>query len=276
MSRSYRYDPDGEAAGGRPSWERGRGGSEPEMPPEPPSRGADDALTPEQAVRRMKRRVRHVVEMLVCEDAIARSEREDYASIINAHICRVLPFYDPDREAEDGGKSSLVHYLHVAVDYAASNIRKMSRRLKRRGIACPIASPDDEGRVAPGSVSTEDACLSDGCRSVRDLWFRMDAGTLFEMMVREERLCVKMRLDGYSNTEVAEEISRRFGTAVDRLHVERTLLKHIQDKARKCGFFPPSELRGEKPEATAHFPMNSCIDNQCPGEEAAWLTKERE
>lgn len=253
MSRSYRYDPDGDAAQGRPTWERGREAAEPCPPTPPPPSGAEDAMTPDQAVRRMRRRVRHVVEALICEDAIARSEREDYASIINAHICRVLPFYDPDRAADDGGKASLVHYLYVAVDYAASNIRKMSRRLKRRRVACPIASPDDEGRVDPGCVSTEDVRLSDGCRSVRDLWFRMDAQALFAMLLGEERLCVRMRLDGCSNTEVAEEISRRFGTDVDRQHVERTLLRHIQEKARKCGFLPPSEVRAGRPEEDCTF-----------------------
>lgn len=253
MSRSYRYDPEEDSESRRPSWRRKEECVAFDQPQAMPSAVAKDILTPERAIKRMKRRVRHVVEMLVCEDAIAANEREDYASIINTHICRVLPFYDPDRVSEDGEKSSLVHYLHVAIDYAASNIRKMSRRLKRKGIVCPIASPDDEGKVAAGSISTEDACLSDRCRSVRDLWFRMDVRTLFSMMVVEERLCVRMRLDGYSNTEVADELNRRFGSAVDRLHVERTLLKHIQDKARMCGFYPPSELRGEKSKCDCTF-----------------------
>ena len=253
MSRSYRYDPDEDAEARRPSWERREESVAFEPPQARPQRGAGDVLTPERAVKRMKRRVGHVVEMLVCEDAIGPGEREDYTSIINAHIRRVLPFYDPDYVSEDGEKSSLVHYLHVAIDYAASNIRKMSRRLKRKGVSCPIASPDDEGKVAAGSISTEDACLSDRCRSVRDLWFRMDVRTLFSMLVVEERLCVRMRLDGYSNTEVAEELNRRFASEVDRLHVERTLLKHIQDKARQCGFIPPSELRKEKSKCDCTF-----------------------
>ena len=259
MSRSYRYNADEEAVSNRPSWERSdEGRSLGEVWPneeeawEKPKRkplkakkpaGAQPASREAWAVERMKKRVSRVVDGLVADGAIAANEREDFTSIINAHICRVLPCYDPDLVSEDGEKCSLVHYLRVAVDYVACNIRKMSQRHKRKGVACPIAAEGEEADGSAGRVAVDDVRLSDGCRSIRDLVFRMDVRTLFEMLLPEERLCVKMRLDGYSNTEIADEISRRFKVTIDRLHVERTLLKHIQGKARKCGFFPPSEAR---------------------------------
>ena len=265
MGKSFRYNPDDESFEDR-GFERRRAKSRWEGPQDGCEAEAAiaackgfSAPTPEWAIERMKKRVRHVVDVLAFDGIIPRSECEDYVSIFNKHICRVLPFYDPGHVSDDGERSSLVHFLHVAVDNVASNVRKMSRRLKRRHTDCPIVSSEDEREKHGGAVCAEDRCLSDQCRNVRDLWFKMDVKTLFSMLLPEERLCVRMRMEGYSNTEVAEEISIRFEKTVDRLHIERTMLKRIQKAARKCGFFPPSETTAKRPENKMHISGRSGV-----------------
>ena len=126
MSRSYRYNPDGDSAQSRPAWERGEG-----------SRRSDDELdfgcvvatplkrrragtrsrcepapmTPEWAVELMRARVSAVVDLLVVGGVIARHEYEDYTQIINAHICRILPLYDGERRNAKGRKAGAERFL---------------------------------------------------------------------------------------------------------------------------------------------------------------------
>ena len=66
------------------------------------------------------------------------------------------------------------------------------------------------------------------------------------MLDEEERICLWMRYDGFTQEEIAEEISARTKKAVDRDHVRKVVVPHLQVKARRCGFFPPSEIRGQK------------------------------
>ena len=46
--------------------------------------------------------------------------------------------------------------------------------------------------------------------------------------------------------EIAEALTLAFHRATDRHRVQKVHAVHIQEKARKCGFFPPSEARGRE------------------------------
>ncbi len=88
----------------------------------------------------------------------------------------------------------------------------------------------------------ESRLLGGGGRAVsniQELWLKMDVETLRQMLTPEERLCFDMRRDGYTDSEIA----RRLGGKADRIHIDQVVFIHIREKARKCGFFPPSERR---------------------------------
>jgi hypothetical protein len=78
---------------------------------------------------------------------------------------------------------------------------------------------------------------------VKELELRMDIETLKEMLDEEEEIFLEMRLEGYTQDEIAVEIGKKTGVSCDRDHVRKVVMLHVQVKARKCGFYPPSEKR---------------------------------
>ncbi len=76
--------------------------------------------------------------------------------------------------------------------------------------------------------------------------FRMDVVTLISMLTEEERMTLAMRYEGYTDIEIAEALTLAFHRATDRHRVQKVHAVHIQEKARKGGFFPPSEARGRE------------------------------
>ena len=191
MSRSYRYNPDDDSAQSRPAWERGEG-----------SRRSDDELdfgcvvatplkrrrtgtsrcepapmTPEWALELMRGRVSAVVDLLVVGGVIARHEYEDYAQIINAHICRILPLYDGERRNAKGRKAGVERFLSFAVDNVVKNIKKHVARRRRNVPTVPIGpleGDEDGGDRAKDCEGAATSCsaMSAGCSSVRKLWIK--------------------------------------------------------------------------------------------------------
>ena len=59
-------------------------------------------------------------------------------------------------------------------------------------------------------------------------------------------MTLAMRLAGYTDIEIAEALSLTFRRRTDRHRVQKVHAVHLREKARRCGFFPPSEARGRE------------------------------
>ncbi len=235
MGKTYRYDPyaSEDTAYKSDEWRCEVGESL------KPGRGID----PEWAMKRMSKRIACVVDELVREGTIREEEREEYVSIVAAHIVRFAREYDPDRVGKSGRKSSPLHYLRVVEMGLTCNIREYVKFRRENVRMMPIAASRKEAEDIGRSVWVGDPALSDGCRSVQALFLKMDTNTLYEMLTAEERRCLDMRLAGYTQEEIAEELGRLLDRPCDRDHVRKVVMLHIRRKARACGFFPPSEVR---------------------------------
>ena len=256
MSKSYRYDPDGGENSKRLSWERPNGEVgfwEGEMDLKPirrrkPGRGKKQTLScppmsEEWAIEIMAPYVAKELNGLAARKIIAPHEVEDYTQILNVHICRMLPLYDEDRAGENGKKATVKRYLTVAVNSAVADIVRLTMSKKSCLPMVPMPELKDDGDREGEGKCSDNHWVSDGCRSVRDLWFRMDLAVLSSMLTPEERIATNLRVRGYTYPEVAKEVSRILGINVDRFHVMNVTMERVKKAARKCGFVPPSEAR---------------------------------
>ena len=195
-------------------------------------------ITPEWAVDRMADHVNFELEKLISEDHIAAGEKWDFQEKINDRIRAAVPEYTSAVSQKTGRSSSAAHFFTVVVDHAVADIRKASKRLKARATFVPIVpycKPEDE--KAGKSISEES--LSDECRSVKELEFRMDVNTLTSMMDELEREIFQLRLQEYTQEEIAAKLM------ISRFKIMR-IMKSIRAKARKCGFIPRSEVEGRR------------------------------
>ena len=231
MGKTVRYDPETKRKGKKPKK------SEKSAWCNLPTKAKSDEpeqLSGEWAVRRMKDRINYEFEKLIEIGKMPADEKSFYVGYVEDQIRKNVHSYDPEYE-KDGRKCSMTHYVRTLTDWLIMNVRKHFNRDKCKVEKVPITDAPIEEAEETGMISTES--LSDECRSVRELEFKMDVATLRSILTKEERIVLNMRLEGYSNTEIGEAINR------DRHRVEKTLLPHIQEVARKCGFFPRSEAR---------------------------------
>ena len=251
MGKTYRYNPDEEPERGgndasaevRRKRKGGkRRGSQPqqEQPPE--------IVDLSWAVERMQEHVSFVVDSLVKKQLIVEDEREEYLAIFTAKVCQAGTDYDPNRKGAKSGKtSSPLHYMTMRVDAKLSNTMDYLAYRRWALKFLSITDDEDEAEGDEGAfVCSNGKCLSDECRGVRQLVFRMDVVTLISMLTEEERMTLAMRYEGYTDIEIAEALTLAFHRATDRHRVQKVHAVHIQEKARKCGFFPPSEARGRE------------------------------
>ena len=261
MSRSYRYDPDG-GEQPRQSWERqnvadclGDIWPEENAPARPKRRrrrekaSSCEAATPERAMEMMRDRIDTVLSTLVDRRIFPPHEKEDYTQILNIHICRMLPFYEPGRKGWNDRSASLLRYLNVCVDSAVANIVKhcATRKCSVFNNAMPVLEAcededDDEG--AQAILPFSDNPFRDPRRYLEELCLRMDVEVLFGMLTEEERIALDMRIQGCTFPEIADEINNRLDLGVDRFHVMNVTMEGVRRAARKCGFEPPSGCRG--------------------------------
>ncbi len=247
MSRTYRYDPDGGAA--RPARKRDRS-----MPgilfdstdeyAWRPEGGA--SVSAEEAIRLMKPRVDFMVDLLVGDGYIAEHEREDFASIVNCHIWRVLPGYDPDRVGSNGRKAGIGRYLTVCVNSVVMNIRQYLSRKKRRAAVVPCSDVFEKCEASGGAWTGGDL-FGDRCRSAERMTFCMDVDTLFSMLGRLERESLRLRIEDWPLGDVADALTALTGRRVTRRMLYTGALRRIRAAALKCGFEPhPGALIEEK------------------------------
>lgn len=252
MSKSYRYDPDAEEPC-RPSWERRDDAAslgeawpdgEEARPVRVRRRKAElvcGPATPERAMEMMKDRIDTVLSTLEKRRIFAPHEKEDYAQILNIHICRMLPFYDPGRRGWNDRTASLLRYLNVCVDSAVANIVKhcMTRKCNVT-THVPIQKAtvdeeeDDDSTPLPYSCNP----FRDPRRYFDELWLHMDLEVLAGMLTEEGRIALDMRLCGCTYPEIAEGINSRLHLDVDRFHVMNVTMEGVRRAALKCGFRP--------------------------------------
>ena len=261
MSRSYRYDPEEAEFQSRPSWERPDEDfalgeiwpdeEESAAPKRKPRKGKKKAsfhppMSEEWAMDVMAPYVAKELNGLAERNIIAPHEVEDYTQILNIHICRMLPLYDEEHVGENGKTANVERYLTVAVNSAVTDIVRLATSKKSCLPMVPMPELRDDEDHEGETKCSDNHWVSDGCRSIRDLWFRMDLAVLSEMLTPEERLATNLRIQGYTFPEVAEEVSRILGVEVDRFHIMNVTMERVKKAARKCGFIPLSETQEKK------------------------------
>lgn len=263
MGKTYRYNPEG-GCESRPSWKRSEDtASLGEMWPKDgaPARpkrkrakkatGGFGSVTPEQAMDMMRDRIATVLSTLIHRRILPPHEKDDYTQILNIHICRMLPFFEPGRKGWKDQIASLLRYLNVVVDHAVANIVKHCMTRKRCILknampveeACEDEEEDDENEgqaILPYSNNP----FRDPHGYMEELWLRMDVETLLGMLTEEERIALEMRIQGYTYPEIADETNYRLHLGVDRFHVMNVTMDGIRKAARKCGFEPPLGFPG--------------------------------
>ena len=187
------------------------------------------------AVDDLYKHIEHKIDLLEESGVVRPSEREYFHDFIVNHLKPKYMGYDPAHLNANGEFCSLRHYLKISTESIVTNIVASRARPGKNATLVPISYENSEKAKEDGAVSAED--LSDGCRSVKELEFKMDVQTLRSMLSREERKVLDMRIEGYSNEEIGSSFQR------DRHWVEKTVLPKIQDAARRCGFVPQSEVR---------------------------------
>lgn len=235
MGKTYRRDPDG---CGDEEWGRRAPKKKRSRKPQP------EVMDLSWAVERMEAHVSYIVEALVADELIEEDEREEYIHLFTETVCEAGSTYDPTRKGKKSGlTASAVHYMTLIVDAKLANVMDY---LAYRRWTLKFQSITDDKETAENDdtfIWSGDKSLSDGCRNVKRLEFKMDVQTLFAMLTGEERMTLAMRLAGFSDVEIAEALTLAFHRPTDRHRVQKVHNVHIEKKARRCGFFPPSEVR---------------------------------
>lgn len=190
-----------------------------------------DVITPEWAMKMTKPRIEHALQELVVQEVIDQCEVKDYFWIITERVVNAIEKYDPNRRNAEGRTASALNYLLTTVENSVANIIERERRQIRDGEEVPISKlPPEEAKVL-GYVSENDVRFSDGCTSVKILEFRMDINTLVGLLTVDELLVLRLRLAGYTVSELSRQL------AIPRMTVVRKLMPSIAVKAQHCGFF---------------------------------------
>lgn len=249
MGKTYGYNPKEEAVTNRPSWERLDGECDfEEHAPKPKKRKRRSRqqdfrgpVTPEQAMEMMRDRIDTALSNLMGRRIVPPSEKEDYTQILNVQICRMLPFYSPERTGWNERAASLRRYLNVVVDSAVADIVRhcMANKSQILASAVPVQEADDDEEDEDG-ISASLPCLLNPYRESRrhmeNLWLRMDLEVLSAMLTEEERMTLAMRFQGYTYPEIVDALNSRLQLGVDRFHVMNVTMAGIRRAAIKCGF----------------------------------------
>ena len=256
MSRSYRYNPDDTSVSNCPAWERtnsygdlGEATGEARPARRSTRRKKSTPIHPpmseEWAMELMAPNILGGLSGLAERSIIAPHEIDDYTQILNAHICRILPLYDEEHVGKRGVTASVERYLTVAVNSALTDIAKLALSRKATLPVVPMPTLADDEDIEDESKCSDNHYVSDNCRSIKDLWFRMDVAVLSEMLTPEQRIALNLRMEGYTYPEIADEVSRILGVKVDRFHIMMVTMEYVRKAARKCGFAPAGESKGE-------------------------------
>jgi len=189
-----------------------------------------EIITVEWAHKVTKPRIAYAVRNLASNGHIKPFETEDYELLFRDRVSDAVEKYDPYRRDEFGRQASALNYCISAVDNFMLSVIAWSKMKLRCGHETPISTLPPEEANESGCISVEDELFSDRCRSVKAIDFRMDAETYFGMLSGVELEVVKLRLAGFTISDVCRQLG------LTRMHVVRKLVPSIQRKARICGF----------------------------------------
>ena len=202
-------------------------GIPPEMRKEPVTREAVSAM--------ISGRVESDLRKLVAAGVLKPQDIDHWASYVEDKVCALADRFDPGHIGKNGKPvTASTYFIGAAIKHVMHVSRYLGQK-KRKANLITISTASAEEAAKNGMVAEES--LSDGCRSVKELEFKMDVATLYSMLTPDERKILDMRRDGMTNGEIGEQFGR------DRHWIEKTVLPKIQAVARKCGFFPQSEIR---------------------------------
>ena len=262
MSRSFRYNPDSdEAKPCRKSRKDARkavrttGHTAPSTKCQAPSTqqgskhtAQGTTITPEWALERTLGLRVGILQGLLGEGLIEECDVSFYDDRLKLEVLEAIPEYDASFRNADGKKCSATHYCLFILERRAKNIRRDLRRLNARSSLCvPISQLGAEEAKELGYVSEE--TLSDNARSVRELEFRLDVNTLYGSLTSIEAEFLNLRLDDFSERDIVERCRH------SRYQV-RKVLARIQQKARRFGFLPRSEVEGKINDKSAGYVAN--------------------
>lgn len=153
-----------------------------------------EVITEEWAFKSMKRHIDFLMGKLVTADLVERGEEDFYIDLFKADIGKAVREYDPEKKNEEGRTASALHYLSAVVDNRYRFILRYLGQLCRKGVRVPISTLPPEEAVKYGYVAEES--LSDECRNVNEMIFKMDLRTLVGLMTEIEATAFKMLMEG--------------------------------------------------------------------------------
>ncbi len=243
MSKTRRYNPEtGEETSTLAAEHRRRGMTWEAVLDKSPESPLRRAVPDEACIARVSEHVQALVGRLVLDGVVTHEESQGYAWGIYADLAAAACAYDPCSAGAGGRCAKMSTFLCMVADRRAKNIRKAAARAGRRADMAHITGSREECAEYGDMVHEDDARLSDGCRSVRQLELRMDVATLMGMLRPQERTVVRMRLAGYA----PEDIERTLGC--NKWYISRSLMPRIRKVARLCGFEPRRGRVGKKTE----------------------------
>jgi len=200
-----------------------------------------EAVSPEWAEAAMANHIRLWLDRAVRMGLFCEAEREEYAAMLNETARRAADRYRPEVVNGNGETSSPLHFVRLAVDNRMHTIAGRIIAYRRKYPAVPIVSDPPSEAVRKGCISDEDARLSDRCRSIRELEFRMDVATLFSRLPPLCAAFLRNRIAGGTKEEASELLG------VSLYMIREELIPAIRREAVLCGFLPRSMVEGERP-----------------------------
>ena len=192
-------------------------------------------ITEEWAIKCVAKHISCELDRIIANGVMLPSEKDHFTSFIEDYVRKSVPKYNPVHRNREGKTSSAAHYFTSCADNIVCNIVRYLMQDKRRANLVSISNDSIEEAHDAGCVSVEE--LSDGCRSIKELEFKMDVATLRMMLNDEERSFFDYKLEGYTCDEIAEKLK------ISHNRVYRTILPRVQKISRLCGFIPQSEIR---------------------------------
>ena len=193
------------------------------------------SCSPEQAIAKVSKHVDMALEKLIESGRILYDDKEDLQWQVYAEVVAKMDDYDPDYVSEKSGKkASFDTYLKRMADYALGHLMQ-EREERATSVEAEVriaALPPMEAH-ALGYISENDVSLAVGCRSLRDLFLRMDLNYFVGTLTPRELLVLRLRLANKTFREMEPIVGVPFQNICTRI------MPSIQRKAIDCGFDAP-------------------------------------
>ena len=212
-------------------------------------------LTVEWVLDHVAKRIAFIVRSLVETETIGEDEREEYESVLKHEVVTKFATYRADVAPGETGRKGRNRRQASAINYFQTVLRnKMLNIIERieteeavMDRETPIALRKVEEREGCGYLDEESAELSDGCKTVRQVDFRLDVNTLVGHLTPSEWKALKCRYCELTLRETAD----RLGCSEARI---RRLMKKVADKAEMLGF--------ERPKGRAKAEAGEKVENK--------------